>query len=404
VTAEGYSNPVESYSREYLEVQMKVRFPQWLAQSALLLASLSVSAQAAIQTVKSEAYDAYVVLGGTVVPFREVVLTAQISGRVNFLGGIEGDRFNAGDMLVAIDDADLQAQRRAMLAELNKTQVGLANAQTEYNRELWNPQSKSTSKMPGFAMPSMFDQTFSRPMGRVMGFENDQVTRQADLYNRSAGVQQANADVMRSQASLEELETKIRDARSVAPFSGIVIKKMVEAGDTVAPGQPLVKFAQSGHLCIEVNVPVRLLGKLDRGNIVPAKLDQVGDTQARVSQVYPVADAQQHTVKVKFDLPMGLSAGPGMYAEVMLPNGLDMRETMPVIPKSALVKRGSLPNVYVVNDKDVLEMRSVRVGRDLGDNRVMILSGIREGERILDQPPKAVASGWVVRGDDVIAH
>jgi multidrug efflux pump subunit AcrA (membrane-fusion protein) len=93
-----------------------------------------------------------------------------------------------------------------------------------------------------------------------------------------------------------------------------------------------------------------------------------------------------------------------MYAEVMLPNGLDMRETMPVIPKSALVKRGSLPNVYVVNDKDVLEMRSVRVGRDLGDNRVMILSGIREGERILDQPPKAVASGWVVRGDDVIAH
>jgi len=57
-----------------------------------------------------------------------------------------------------------------------------------------------------------------------------------------------------------------------------------------------------------------------------------------------------------------------------------------------------------VNDKDVLEMRSVRVGRDLGDNRVMILSGIREGERMLDQPPKAVASGWVVRGDDVIAH
>lgn len=372
--------------------------------AAMGMALVSCSAVAAIETVKVEAYDATVVLGGTIVPFREVVLTAQVQGRVNYLGGIEGDRFNAGDLLVAIDDADLQAQRKAMLAQYNKAQVAYANAQTEYNRELWNPQSRSTSKMPGFALPSMFDQTFSRPMGRMMGFEDDQVTRQADLYNRNAGVQQAGAEVMRAQAVIEELDTKIRDARSLAPFSGIVIKKMVEAGDTVAPGQPLVKFAQSGHLCIEVNVPVRLMGKLERGDVVRARLDQVGDTQARVSQVYPVADAQQHTVKVKFDLPVGVSAGPGMYAEVVLPNALDMRESMPVISKNAIVKRGSLPSVYVVNSQDTLEMRFVRLGREVDAQRVMVLAGLQEGERILTQPPKAAASGWVIRGDEVIPH
>jgi RND family efflux transporter MFP subunit len=372
--------------------------------AAMGMALVSCSAVAAIETVKVEAYDATVVLGGTIVPFREVVLTAQVQGRVNYLGGIEGDRFNAGDLLVAIDDADLQAQRKAMLAQYNKAQVAYANAQTEYNRELWNPQSRSTSKMPGFALPSMFDQTFSRPMGRMMGFEDDQVTRQADLYNRNAGVQQAGAEVMRAQAVIEELDTKIRDARSLAPFSGIVIKKMVEAGDTVAPGQPLVKFAQSGHLCIEVNVPVRLMGKLERGDVVRARLDQVGDTQVRVSQIYPVADAQQHTVKVKFDLPVGVSAGPGMYAEVVLPNALDMRESMPVISKNAIVKRGSLPSVYVVNSQDTLEMRFVRLGREVDAQRVMVLAGLQEGERILTQPPKAAASGWVIRGDEVIPH
>lgn len=361
-----------------------------------------LSAQAAIETVQSESYDSFVVLGGTVVPFREVVLTAQVPGRVNFVGGIEGDRFNPGDMLVAIDDADLQAQRRAVLAQMNKAQAGLANAQTEYQRELWNPQSRSTNKMPGFALPGMFDQAFSRPMGRVMGFENDHVTRQADLYNRNAGVQQAGAEVMHAQATLEELDTRIRDARSVAPFSGIIIKKMVDAGDTVSPGQPLVKFAQSGHLCIEVNVPVRLMGRMERGDIIRARLDQVGDTQVRVSQVYPVADAQQHTVKVKFDLPVGVSAGPGMYAEVLLPNAMDMRDTIPTIPRSAIVKRGSLPSVYVVNSSDVVEMRIVRLGRDMERQRVAVLSGVKPGERILTQPPKAIASGWVVRGDEVI--
>lgn len=373
----------------------------------LIVASVSLStmaASAAIEAVKSEAYDAYVILGGTVVPYREVVLSAQVAGRVNYLGGIEGDRFNAGDLLVAIEDGDLQAQRRAMIATINKTQAGLANAQTEYQRELWNPQSKNTSKMPGFALPGMFDQTFSRPLGRVMGYEDDNVTRQADLYNRNSGVQQASADVMSAQASLDALDTKIRDARSQAPFSGIIIKKMVEAGDTVAPGQPLVKFAQSGHLCIEVNVPVRLMGKIERGDVVRAHLDQVGDTQVRVAQVYPVADAQQHTVKVKFDLPLGVSAGPGMYAEVLVPNAMDMHEVMPVLPKSAIVKRGSLPSVYVVNSQDVIEMRIVRLGREINNDRVMVLSGVKEGERILTQPPKAIASGWVVRGDDVIPH
>ncbi|MCI4411942.1 MAG: efflux RND transporter periplasmic adaptor subunit [Thiotrichales bacterium] len=357
---------------------------------------------AGVETVTAEAYDAQVVLGGTVVPYREVVLTAQVAGRVNYLGGIEGDRFNAGDLLVAIDDTDLQAQRRATIAQFNKAQSGLANAQTEYQRELWNPQSRSTSKMPGFAMPSMFDQMFSRPMGRTLGFEDDRITRQADLYNRNVGVQQASADVMQAQATIDELDAKIRDARAQAPFSGIVIKKMVEAGDTVSPGQPLLKYAQNGHLCIEVNIPVRLMGRLERGDIVAARLDQVGDTQARVAQVYPVADAQQHTVKVKFDLPVGVSAGPGMYAEVLLPNAMDMRESMPSIPKNALVQRGSLPSVYVVNDQDVLALRVVRLGRSLPNDRVVVLSGVKAGERIVTSPPKAVASGWVVHGDDVI--
>lgn len=377
-----------------------MRLLTWLVATGSLLMAGYV--YAGIETVAAEAYDAQVVLGGTVVPYREVVLTAQVAGRVNYVGGIEGDRFNTGDLLVAIDDADLQAQRRATIAQFNKAQSGLANAQTEYQRELWNPQSRSTSRAPGFALPSMFDQMFSRPFGRTLGFEDDRITRQADLYNRNAGVQQASADVMQAQATIDELDAKIRDARAQAPFSGVVIKKMVEAGDTVSPGQPLLKYAQNGHLCIEVNIPVRLMGRLERGDIVAARLDQIGDTQARVAQVYPVADAQQHTVKVKFDLPVGVAAGPGMYAEVLLPNAMDMRESMPSIPRNALVQRGSLPSVYVVNDQDALVLRVVRLGRWLPNDRVVVLSGVKAGERIVTSPPKAVASGWVVHGDDVI--
>lgn len=360
------------------------------------------TAQAAIEVVKNQAYQSTTVLGGTVVPFREVVLTSQLQGRVNFLAGVEGDRFANGALLVAVDDADLQAQRREMMAQYQKAQSALRNAQTEYNRELWNPQSKSISKAPGFAMPSMFDQMFARPMGQAMGFEDHGITRQADLYNRNAALQQANADVMRAQAAVEGLDTKIRDARSVAPFQGLIIEKMVEAGDTVVPGQPLIRFAQSGHLCIEVNVPVRLMGKIDRGDVLQAHLDQIGQTPVRVAQVYPVADPQQHTVKVKLDLPLGVMAGPGMYAEIVWPNLVESQQGSPVVPKNAIVKRGSLPNIYVANDDDVIEMRFVRLGRSVDEHHVSVLSGVKEGERVVTQPAKSIASGWLVRGGDVV--
>ena len=55
-------------------------------------------------------------VGGTVIPYKEVTLAAQLPGRVNYLAGIEGDRFKEGDLLLAIDDAELLAQRRVLLA------------------------------------------------------------------------------------------------------------------------------------------------------------------------------------------------------------------------------------------------------------------------------------------------
>jgi RND family efflux transporter MFP subunit len=383
---------------------MKYPYQVLFLASAVLMSVYGGQVSAGVELVKSDKVNDYVVLGGTVVPYREVILTAQIPGRVNFIGGVEGDKFNNGDLLVAIDDADLQAKKRALLAELNKTQASLSNAHAEYNRELWNPQSNSTTKMPGFALPSMFDQAISRPMGRVIGAYDDQASRQADLYNRGVSVQQATADVMRAQSMLEELDTKIRDARSISPFAGVVTKKLVEAGDTVSPGQALIKFAQAGHLCVEDDVPVRMMGKLDRGDVVTARLDQAGETKARVAQVYPVADVQQHTVKVKFDLPVGVSAGPGMYAEVFLPtpSTQEAMPSMPSVPKSALVRRGSLPSVYVVNDQDQVEMRAIRLGRDLSDQRVLVLAGLKEGERVVNNPPKAIASGWMGAGDHVL--
>ena len=72
-------------------------------------------------------------IGGTVIPYKEVTLAAQLPGRIKFLAGIEGDAFKDGDVLVSIDEAELLAKRRAATAQLASADAQLRNAGVQYN-------------------------------------------------------------------------------------------------------------------------------------------------------------------------------------------------------------------------------------------------------------------------------
>lgn len=339
-----------------------------------------------IITVQSTSAVSTVVLGGTVVPYKEVTLSAQIPGRIEFIAGTEGDWFDENTLLVAVNDDDLLAKRRQALAELSNADAAMRNAQVQYSRELWSPQSRNINRMPGMGMPSLFDQFFTKNMGSMAGYGNPELERHADLYSSSSGVSQAQSRVMQARSGLEEIDARLRDAKSVAPFYGVIVKKHVEVGDTVQPGIPLLAFADTRYLQIQVEVPARLMPGVQKGMIVPAILD-VGDTQveARVAQIYPMADIKRHTVTVKLDLPMGAPGGPGMYANVILPDTNTDARDLPMIPIAAVIP-GSLPGVCIVNDNNQPELRLLRLGESVG-NMVTVLSGVRPGMRIYAQRP-----------------
>ncbi len=368
------------------------------------LAQGGPSAGAQIVTVQASSVGSSVALGGTVVAYRQVTLTAQIPGRIEFLAGTEGDRFKADDILVAIDDDDLLAQRRSALAQLSNAQSAIANAQVQYNRELWSPQSRSISRSGGMGLPSMFDQMFTQPMaqsfmpGDVGG--DRWVDRQADIYGYGTQLTQAHNQALAAQSQIEEIDAKLRDTRSFAPFDGVITRKMIEEGDTVQPGQPLLEFADLTYLQVEVDVPVRLMPGLKKGMLVPARLD-VGNVRVdvRVAQIFPSADPVRHTVTVKFDLPVNVPGGPGMYAEVMVPDISTGVTSVPVIPDTAVLWRGSLPAVYVATDDNRAELRLIRLGDYVGSHEVAVLSGLQIGDRIYVSPPGAAAPGWSHRAE-----
>jgi RND family efflux transporter MFP subunit len=244
------------------------------------------------------------------------------------------------------------------------------------------------------AIPNLFDQMFTRPVENIMGERSTGAERSADLYSSGTQIDQARSAFMQLQAELQALDSKLRDARAIAPFGGVIVKKFIEVGDTVQPGQPLLSFADVEYLQVEVDVPARLRPGLREGMMIHAELDVNHQrVPVRVAQIFPMADPQRHTVKIKFDLPQGM-AEPGMYAKVLVPDFNAPARTNPVIPASAIRYNGSLPGVYVLDEMGGADLRLIRVGEPVPGGLISVLSGLRPGERVLADPPPGIAAGW----------
>ena len=175
-----------------------------LLSSALLTFTLGLTAPAAqaqeaggggqIVTVQASSTAGAVTLGGTVVAYKQVTMTAQIPGRVDLIAGTEGDKFKKDDILVAIDDSQLLAKRREVQSQIAVAQAQITNARVQYDREIWSPQDRSISRSGGMGMPSMFDQMFTQPFsqsfmpGNYGG--NRWVDERANLYSRGTQLSQ----------------------------------------------------------------------------------------------------------------------------------------------------------------------------------------------------------------------
>jgi len=312
-----------------------------------------------------------------VVPVEEITFTAQMPGSVKFIAGAEGDRFEKGQVLAVLDESAMLAQRQAALAQIRNAESAQRNAAVQYDRERENPTPKQSGNMMSQMMPMPF-----------MGDDGDnKVHRGATLYQYRSQMEQAQGAVMAAQSQLAEIDAKLKDTKSTAPFAGFITHKHVNQGDTVQPGQPLLSFANMDQLQVQVDVPTRLAGSLHPGAMTQVRLDDPSQTvvEARVAQVFPMADATRHTVRAKFDLKPGNPAKAGMYADVMIPQPRGAgsgAEVQPVIPVTAVVWRGGLPMVYVQDAEGQPRLNLLRLGEQVGDE-VGVLTGLQGGERVL---------------------
>ena len=365
---------------------------------ALAAGALASAAQAGdyqIVDVAKSQIGLNVSIAGTVTAFKTVQLTAQAPGRIRHIAGREGDTFASGSVLIEMDDTAMLARREAALAAREAAIASIQNAHAQLRREYLSPRSDSTASAPGgMGVPAMMDEMFSSPMQGFMGMRDNDVQRYSDMVSMRTAVTQAQNSLRQAEANIREIDARLRDTRSVAPFAGVIEKVYVEIGDTVQPGQPIVDYSEAGRYKVEADLPVHLVRGLKPGQRLPVSLDNDGNPiPGSVHRIHPVADQQRHTVRVELSLPSGTLATSGQYAEIRVPDSSASIPAQLTIPASAVVSRGGMALVFQVGDDGKALLRVVRAGEQLEDGRLVVLSGLREADRIVANPSPGLRSG-----------
>lgn len=280
------------------------------------------------------ALTARVDLVGTAASDRLVTLSARLSAYVQDVRVAAGDRVQAGDLLVALDDREIREQLTAAEAQLRQ-------AEAEFKR---------TKQL----------------------FEAKAATEQA-MTAAESGFQAARAQVDRTRVMLSY-------AQVTAPLAGVVTERRVEVGDLANPGQMLLSVYDPSRMRLEVPVPVRLLSRFAVGQELTVRLDYPGRAlTGRVTEIVSEIDARSRTRKVKILLDDATGdILPGAFGRVLVD---DAEHDGVAVPAAAVTRQGQLESVQVVQGDRVVT-RLVRT-RVLDENRVEILSGLQGGETVL---------------------
>jgi membrane fusion protein, multidrug efflux system len=339
---------------------------------------------AAVETVRFQPTPDFYEASGTVHSETSSLLGAQISGAVREIRVKPGDRVKRGEVLATLDDRGVRAQYEAAQAGVRESSYGreevtqalqAAAADRAYAEATYRRYESLVAK--DSVSRSEFDQAESRYKAAV--------ANQAALEARKKQME-ARGDAASSQAT--SAQTTFSYSRIVSPIDGVVTAKFVDAGTLVMPGAPLLTVEDTAHYRVEASLPETLFGTARVGQTVTVQINQ-RSVQGRVAEVAPAADPATRSFLIKVELPKDCACSSGQFSKVEFPLGEAKRLTVPL---TALVERGELEGLFVVNSDNLAEFRLIKSGKRFG-NRIEILSGLADGERVVTTETARLTDG-----------
>lgn len=294
-------------------------------------------------------------LDGLIEAVNQGTVAAQTSGRVVEIRYDVNDFVPAGAVIVRLRATEQRA--------------GLAQAEAAV-REATALESESQSNYRRVA------DMYARQMVAKAMLDQATAARDAAVARRAA-----------ASAALEQAREGVAYTEIRAPYAGIVTRRHVEVGETVAPGTPLMSGTSLEFLRVVVDVPQSIVEQVRHTRRAAIYVDGKRVEAAKLT-VFPQASASSNTFRARLDLPANAT---DLYPGMVVKAGFVVGEAQRLlVPRAALVERGEMTAVYVIDAEGGVTLRQVRPGHRY-DDRVEALAGLSPGESVALDPAIAAA-------------
>lgn len=355
---------------------MKVLFGIILAASSAVIAGCHSPESAppvALQTVQAHVVESrqqdapmIVCATGSLHARESATISAQIVSRIERVLVHEGDTVHAGQTLVMLDDA---TQR-----------VAVDQAHSAYQAAEHQQAAAQDQSVLAASTLARYKQLLAEKS--VSPQEMDEVTQRAEAA--TAGVEALHAQSDAAKAQESGARAMLGYTRLNAPFAGVVTARMVDPGTMAAPGVPLLQVESSGALQLQAALDESVIGSIRKGMKLPVTLNGTtnGEIAGTVAEIVPAADPTSHSFLIKINLAPSAQLHSGLYGSTEIAIG---KHPAILIPRSAVVLRGSLSCVYVLDTNGTAQLRSITLGTAHGE-LLEVLSGISANEKLVDSP------------------
>ncbi|VXB53335.1 RND family efflux transporter, MFP subunit [Flavobacterium sp. 9AF] len=294
----------------------------------------------------------YVSASGKIESESSANLSTRMMGYVTKVNVKVGQKVNAGQLLVSINNTDLQAKKAQVDASIIQATAAYNNAKKDYER---------------------FTNLFAQ-----------QSASQKELDDMTSRFEMAQAGLEAAKQMRNEINAQFAYANITAPFSGTVTNTFIKEGDMANPGMPLVSVEGVQKLQVTAMVSESDIAAITNGMKVKVSVKSLGiEVDGKVSEVSLSAKNTGGQYLVKIDLEKSdAKILSGMFVNVQFPieKQKAVKETITVlVPESALVREGQLTGVYTVGEGNVAILRWLRIGKTYG-NQVEVLSGLAAEE------------------------
>lgn len=320
------------------------------ADSTLESGKISITAAISTQISQLKMMPRYIHLEGRLEAINQSTISAQTSGIVESITVDINDHVAAGKTLILINNSQQKAQLSQAKANLAYAQALNEDAQILLKRNRSLLAKKTVS--------------------------------QGTFDSSAAQAKSTYSSVLAAQAQVNQAQEQLSYTHVKAPYAGIVSQRMIQVGELVTLGQPLMSGFSPRHLRVTTDIPQTLVSQLNISASSPIMIHALGETiKAYHFTLFPYADSNYSSIRARIDLPAREDSSllPGTWVEVLVP--IEEKEGI-YVPSTAIIQQGEVATLYIKSPSTgQFKLRYVRLGQE-SSQQVQVISGLSPNEEI----------------------